>query len=111
MALKHTPGPWQLEIEPSKLKFDSNTGEMLPLQSPKCWIKPQGEALIIAHVPYNGFGPDITEANARLIVAAPKMFELLQDLRDSLEGFLPDRCGKEYTDICNLISKIEVNAL
>lgn len=67
---KHTPGPWE---------WNKN---YRGLDGP-------GGAVILEYAPYEGmwvpdYAGDWSEANARLIAAAPELLEALQDLCDTL---------------------------
>lgn len=70
MTTKHTPGPWGIIWTNGTIVIDANGGKT-----------------DIAHV-VNRVNRDITEANARLIAAAP---ELLSALRSILDW------GREHT--------------
>ena len=73
MTQSHTPGPWHIEQFTSGYsKYEGRTISHR-LES--------GNMLRIARA-YNVMGPNETDANARLIAAAPDMLAALQKLSD-----------------------------
>jgi len=72
-AHKHTPGPWMAICDGTSSEMQQGWGTW--------WIKNKYESPIClirrAHVART---PEITDANARLIAAAPELFEALEDL-------------------------------
>ena len=78
MNTKHTPGPWKVEQRFSGNRFIHSDNR----QSPICGVS------------FVGMGIDVDEskANADLIAAAPKMFDLLVELID-MEGPQPGNSG------------------
>lgn len=73
----HTPGPWA--AQPHDLK---------------CWTVVAGAGSSVAHVDLRS-EPEITEANARLIAAAPDLLEALKFAEAILEQHVAASC-----DIC-----------
>ena len=109
-AFKGTPGPWQLSSEsPTIIKQDMS---LIGL--------PDGGVLIGSACGHesSGFYPtlDESEANARLIAAAPELLEALEDLigpeddpkagwrgwTPSTEMFRCEFCGQEDLDCCRI---------
>ena len=79
MKAKHTPGPWELE----EWEFDYGpTGDFSIYQSRS---KTPRMPIACVQLPFNG---KRTEANARLIAAAPELLEALQAV---LRSFPTDR--------------------
>ena len=68
---KHIPGPWISDAETIDL-FD------FELENRRFWITADG--MVIGYV--DGFGNEERKANARLIAAAPDLFEALRDAVD-----------------------------
>lgn len=63
MSTQHTPGPW-----------------MAPPHSNEVMTMPSGEVKICRVYPVSAIDDKETNANARLITAAPEMLKALQDL-------------------------------
>ncbi len=73
MKAKHTPGPWELE----EWEFDYGpTGDFSIYQSRS---KTPRMPIACVQLPFNG---KRTEANARLIAAAPELLEAAIELKD-----------------------------
>ena len=73
MKTKHTPGPWELE----EWEFDYGpTGDFSIYQSRS---KTPRMPIASVQLPFNG---KRTEANARLIAAAPELLEAAIELKD-----------------------------
>ena len=83
-------------------RFDSLTGvERAP--DVGVWIEDRnGDSLAVMV----GKNMDTIE-RANLFAASAEMYSLLEDISDKLEGSLPDKWGKEYTDIKNLLEQIK----
>jgi hypothetical protein len=75
---KHTPGPW----------FFGHVG------TAALWIGPHYNKTPVAHVDHDmEYARDNSRANARLIAAAPDMYEALSDLIRLIENVAPDYSG------------------
>ena len=69
---KYTPGPWKINLKNGHLEK-------------VCKFK--GSYLLIATITFHRACKEINKANANLIVVAPKMLSLLEDIRDWGESF------------------------
>jgi len=78
----HTPGPWKYRDEQGREEV---------------WIGVPGQAIgmkVIATVQY-GFTPPANleqQANARLIAAAPELYQICREVLDWVHGARPGRC-------------------
>lgn len=74
MRTKHTPGPWEA------VRYESEVRESIDGESWNGYhIKQPDSGLCdVAYVDDVDFGPEIAEANARLIAAAPEMLAALK---------------------------------
>lgn len=79
---KHTPGPWNYEVVKTSCGLCHKIG---PFPAPKYMHKKSSSACIYDDYPPTGGSPELT-ANARLIAAAPEMFELVELVRGSFGG-------------------------
>jgi len=75
MSEKHTPGPWFFDGSPDNIIVWSDENRRV------CFMTSNGP----------------TEANARLIVAAPDLARKLSDVADHLEGMLDSGLGNDTT--------------
>jgi hypothetical protein len=91
---KHTPGPWEIRFFVERDELQSPIGEMLYITSAMGQIP-------IARTDSSNIG---YEANARLIAAAPEMYEALKKL---VEHCPADRPSKDWADSINAIAKAE----
>lgn len=82
--MKHTPGPWIIEKRVNTFSFVINS------DNPRKCIADSWDI---------NTGPIETEANARLIAAAPELLEALKDLYAQACG-MPKSCGHDFTCIC-----------
>ena len=86
-----TPGPWQIEDctpgESTGLRFEVGTKDSVIARTTDGWKE--------AH------------ANARLIAAAPEMYEVLQELADSMELAKNYGYEKEHAMIQEVLAKVE----
>lgn len=78
MTTQHTPGPWRVEEQPYKSSAFYIRG-----------TKPNGKPMTwglgaVAHIPRSTVLP--SEANARLIAAAPELLEALQNCLEQIAG-------------------------
>ena len=87
----HTPGPWQIEDctpgESTGLRFEVGTKDSVIARTTDGWKE--------AH------------ANARLIAAAPEMFEVLSELLDTLEMSKGYGFDEEYEKAREVLAKVE----
>lgn len=98
--VKHTPGPWNVEGPDWYGDFN---------------IVPSHEALAIGAVVRNGMRDQgETEANARLISAAPDLLEALRELFATVKGECPRLLDEDrganphlYSSIVDAIAKAE----
>lgn len=73
---KHMPGPW--------VASEQDNGE---------WVIEAADRHVndwVVAIVCDNCGDSSTEANARLIAAAPEMLEVLRDLLDAIERDIPD---------------------
>jgi hypothetical protein len=95
---KHTPGPW---------KYAINGEERIPGYPPMTIYKADKTDLISQHEDGYYDYVAISEADARLIAAAPEMLEALKIGRRAIgEHYAPDECyiigpltGNDYIDL------------
>jgi len=83
--MKHTPGPW-------KIRYAKNLTAI---------VTPKGEMQLSLHGVHDGLNPlsiDLQEwkANARLIAAAPELFEACKFAKDVLDGYDPPIDDEPY---------------
>jgi len=84
METKHTTGPWALETVPTTCGVCHKVG---PFPGKRPVDKPR-YACLYADYPSKGNQPDDElEANARLIVAAPDMYDALRELLAAWDEF------------------------
>ena len=69
-AAKHTPGPWELDTTFGRQGLIQPVGRDYPVAAVTGYYTNAGQ----------------TEANARLIAAAPEMLEALRDCREALRS-------------------------
>lgn len=83
----HTPGPWQIEDctpgESTGLRFEVSTKDSVIARTTDGWKE--------AH------------ANARLIAAAPEMFEVLREI----EMLMPHSKAVKHSGLRELLAKVE----
>ena len=86
-----TPGPWQIEDctpgESTGLRFEVGTKDSVIARTTDGWKE--------------------ARANARLIAAAPEMYEVLQELADSMELAKNYGYEKEHAMIQEVLAKVE----
>ena len=75
MSEKFTPGPWEFDGMEYIFKTPIGDGKMVAQIRGWGWLQKKGEDAGIAE----------QEANARLIAAAPDMYEALKELEESVE--------------------------
>ena len=94
----HTPGPWhafeQCSYSATKGLFEIDANH------------PSGNRQTIAVTPFAGDGHELW-ANARLIAAAPEMFEVLSELLDTLEMSKGYGFDEEYEKVREVLAKVE----
>ena len=91
MNTKHTPGPWIASLEVEEWGIDSAV-----------WGIATVAAGAGSTIDYRSGGDGATEANARLIAAAPDLLALLQRVR---RGDLHQRVRPLYDEIQSAIAK------
>ena len=77
--MSHTPGPWEARPWKDKISFG---------------VGPVGHHQDVVSVFQNTYLPGTSEANARLIAAAPDLLELVQEgaTLDKVPGTYAERC-------------------
>jgi hypothetical protein len=75
---KHTPGPWEFDGQ-SYIWSDMAIGKMIAQIRGWGWLQKEGEEEAIAE----------QEANARLIAAAPEMYEALKKIIEEISTDSP----------------------
>ena len=70
MSAQHTPGPWQVAVD----IFDNDGMPETAIQAMN------GGATVAVALDFGLNNPDMRQANARLIAAAPDLLEALQEL-------------------------------
>jgi hypothetical protein len=94
---KHTPGPWNVRFDGKHFNIDATpTGD-----------KPEGQSFFIG---YSGMAD--SEANARLIAAAPEMLEMLKGAAKTMRQILRGDMMAKIThadlgDVEEVIAKAE----
>jgi hypothetical protein len=87
----HTPGPWQIEDctpgESTGLRFEVGTKDSVIARTTDGWKE--------------------ARANARLIAAAPEMYEVLSELLDTLEMSKGYGFDEEYEKAREVLAKVE----
>ena len=104
---KHTKGPWEIAADSRTLRQQLLMGGI----AIKAYAPRYDEKCAIFNISTNKtFGGDgVTEANARLIAAAPTMYEALKALAESLD-WESKRSGTTYAgheDARAAIAKVE----
>jgi len=93
-----TPGPWhafeQCSYSATKGLFEIDANH------------PSGNRQTVAVTPFAGDGHELW-ANARLIAAAPAMYEVLQELEESMELAKNYGYEKEHAMIREVLAKVE----
>jgi len=93
-----TPGPWhafeQCSYSATKGLFEIDANH------------PSGNRQTVAVTPFAGDGHELW-ANARLIAAAPAMYEVLQELEESMELAKKYGYEKEHAMIREVLAKVE----
>lgn len=84
MKEKHTPGPWEVKPEEADRDYLRVRGTRLGLRYRVANV------LDVVYEDAPGREAEETQANARLIAAAPEMLETLGDALGALEDALPD---------------------
>lgn len=80
--MKHAPGPWSLGSDEHGDEY------RLCIVQNKSW---RGQQFIARAEPYGSHeGLDEAEANARLIAAAPALYEALEDIRKAVHAHWND---------------------
>lgn len=92
---KHTQGPWKAEVAVTLAGYP--TGEW--------WISSQRGSIDIATTS-SDYAPDVEEANARLIAAAPELLAALKHAVDLIETVEP-RCRGVIALCKGVIAKAE----
>ena len=97
---KHTPGPWT-EQTVAVMQFvgdDTHKEEIIQIG--------QEEGDAVAYVPFvaDGHPQADADANARLIAAAPEMYDLLRELTDESEAHM---IGTRLARVRALLAKID----
>lgn len=99
---KHTPGPWKIHKRSWPMTITGNIHQItnddrMPAAFIPAWDNPnEGEE----------DGTEEALANARLVAAAPEMFDLLKRISQSYPGYIPDF----VEGIVKLIAKAEGRA-
>lgn len=97
MKLKHTPAPWSIKII-NECRLDAEYFVM-------------HKRTIVAHVrPRHNLTVEsmkLAMNDSRLIAEAPKMYELLKEIRDMINHGWDVLSDKHETQIFNLIKKID----
>lgn len=78
---KHTPGPWIIEATPRSIAED--------------YVIRTEHSVVAAILPL--YNEDETDANARLIAAAPELLEAAKEAREALQPFLTEEPAAEWT--------------
>ena len=81
----HTPGPWVYQQAENYVGFSIAPCGVLPTLA--AVERPRGNPETISITAFNF--PGSTEANARLIAAAPELLEALRELVEELDGTFP----------------------
>ena len=90
METKHTPGPWALETVPTTCGVCHKVG---PFPGKRPVDKPR-YACLYADYPSKGNQPDDElEANARLIVSAPELYDVLREVFEYLDAIPESAAG------------------
>ena len=95
----HTPGPWHAFEQNAS---NPNSKGLFEIDA----NHPSGNRQTIAVTPYKGDGTEL-HANARLIAAAPEMFEVLSELLDTLEMSKGYGFDEEYEKLREVLAKVE----
>ncbi len=102
---KHTPGPWFIQTEESSRDGKEYT-----------WIQPESQHWGVCRLPINTKrAPEESQANARLIAAAPELLEAAKHALKCLDAAnetLGGWAGEEYykvarNDLKKAIAKVE----
>lgn len=98
---KYTPGPWEIKADPCH--YDSFTTVV-------AGIGEQRKGLLRELIVEVGGWADIevAEANARLIAAAPAMYELLKDILDELRKAIKDAIETGNREGSSLPDRLEL---
>jgi hypothetical protein len=94
----HTPGPWELDQYPDVDGYKIRGGKTAFRSGPRVLaiVKDQGSAPLYE-----------SQANARLIAAAPDLLEALK----KIYGFEPFALGLTPTEYQEAVDKIAINAI
>jgi len=97
---KHTPGPWEIRADPCH--YDSFTTVVAGIGEQR---KGQLRELIVEVGGWANI--EVAEANARLIAAAPAMYELLSDIMDELRRACRDAIETGNREGSSLPTRLE----
>ena len=91
MKTKHTPGPWSVDPELPHRVIDDEHNTICDTAQ--------------------GFGWTTAHANARLIAAAPELFDACKKAVAALDSLVPGRggCGDAYDALFSAIAKAETS--
>lgn len=92
-GVKHTPGPWKLDVVPSDGHFGATGGRAYGVSSTDAL------GLSVPVVVWRGIARPASpegQANARLIAAAPDLLEIAQQILD--RGYVSESIPEERAD-------------
>jgi hypothetical protein len=105
-AVKHTPGPWVLEIQ-KPLALSTRIGEPIAVVGGE-YLYESIEIIVGRTCDFGSHGAEQTLANARLIAAAPDMLEALEAISERFQGTFLD--GFPKTKLREAIAKAKGGA-
>jgi hypothetical protein len=99
MTTKFTPGPWEITRYDDENTTIQSTG-------PVHWIQPKHRPILPAAAITSGYSKGESEANAKLIAAAPDLLEAAQNLVNDMDkAESPERNYRQVNDLRKAITR------
>ena len=83
---QHTPGPWQVDHGFSSMVVADKFRKTIPVTMPDGEVREHEAGMLALVYAPGGWGPLTSEANARLIAAAPDMYDVCVEAENWLDN-------------------------